>query len=201
MKHLSASFPKLLAVAACALALASCNRSEYAMLPKSASYHGVSRVATPVPPEKAPAAALAPAATLPAAAAVTAPAAPAPVAAVPTAPPAKPTAGAPAPSAAPETAAVTPPATPRKLNLVQRLALAKVTRKLDKKLTQASRGQHQNAASTTRLDESLRTALIVLLVGVIVAAFAGVAGIFGIIGTIIIIIGLVLLLLYLLDKA
>ena len=192
---------KLTTVAVCALSLASCNRGEYATLPQSSSYHGVSRVATPGPAKKLPIVAAVPNAPALAPAAATVLAVPVAAVTPPVASSVKPAVAAmPVPSPEAPATTVGPPVTPRKLNLVQRLALTKVTRKLDKKLARITRNQHQNAASTTRLDQGLRTALIVLLVGVIVAAFSGVAGIFGIVGGIIVIIGLVLLLLYLLDQ-
>jgi hypothetical protein len=196
MKHLSAIFPKLLAVVTGALTLASCNRSEYAMLPKSSSYHGVSRLATPVPAEKAPAATLVPTAIAKPAEAAIVPAAPAAVA--PAASPAKPAAvvATPAPSVAAEAATVVPLTTPRKLNLVQRLALAKVTRKLDKNLAQASPRQHENTASTAKgsITGNLRIGIILLLVGLLVGFLNS------FIGGIIAIIGLIFVVLWLLDN-
>ena len=95
MKHLSGLLHKLTAVAAVAVALSSCNRAEYAMLPKTSSaYHGTQR-ATVVKPAPAPAAATEEVAAAPAPAIE---AAPAPAVATQPAPAAP---AAPAPAAAP----------------------------------------------------------------------------------------------------
>lgn len=196
-----------------ALSLAACNRAEYAVLPKSPAYLGSApaRVATrPTAPAiaAAPAVAVVPA---PAEAPATlepqvAPAkltfkAPKTVAvAVPQSELAAPVAVAPAALQAPAVAAA--PAAPARLNLVQRLMLKKVSKQLDKLMAKSPQlKQRSAAAGTARLDSGLRSALIVLLIGVILAAFSGVAGIFGILGAILIIVGLVLLLIYLLDQA
>ncbi|WP_201983063.1 hypothetical protein [Hymenobacter rubidus] len=198
MKNTSSPLAKLLAVAACALMLGSCNRAEYAMLPKGSSYHGVSRMATPVP--AAPAAVITPAATeVPA----TAPAAsstpetrtalPAAVAAKPAAAPART-----APVTTPATVAATTTATPApKLSLVQRLALSKVTRQADKLIKQAgSVRQHDNSASVAKgsVSGNLRIGIILLLVGLIVSLING------FIGSIIALIGLIFIVLWLLDQ-
>lgn len=198
MKHLSASFSKLLAVAACALTLGSCNRAEYAMLPKSSSYHGVARVAAPVP--VAPAAseaavtvaapAVAPTPPVAAIAAVPQAAAPIAAAAVP-APTVKATGVADA-SDAPAT--VVAPVAPRKLSLVQRLAVAKVTKQLRKATDGIQLRPKQNAAETQRISGNLRTGLILLLIGLLVGLFNG------LIGTIIALIGVIFIVLWLLDN-
>ncbi|HEX8658820.1 MAG TPA: hypothetical protein VF690_14850 [Hymenobacter sp.] len=198
MKNISSPFTKLVAVAACLLTLGSCNRAEYAMLPKGASYHGVTRVATPVPPAPAPAVTPAPADPV---------AAPAPaVASKVEKEPATAVATAPAASAqsATSTAAASAPASKpantsaRKPNLLQRLALNKVTRKMDKLVRKAEVRQHDNTASTTKssISGNLRTGLILLLIGILV----GLIPKLGLLGTIIFIIGIVFIVLWLLDQ-
>ena len=132
MKNIFSPFAKLIAVAACALTLGSCSRAEYAMLPKGGSYHGVTRVATPVP--TAPIASPAPAAdaiVAPAMALETTTADPTPATTKLMAKAAQPAASVAAASAlgTASTVAVTPAP---KLNVLQRVALNKVTRKVDK---------------------------------------------------------------------
>jgi hypothetical protein len=194
MKNFSSPFAKLVAVAACILTLGSCNRAEYAMLPKGGSYHGVTRVATPVPPAVTPAPAdpvAAPAPEVasktekaPAAVAATAPA---------TAQKAQPVTGA---ESASTTASAPTTASARKPNLLQRLALNKVTRKMDKLVRKAEARQHDNTASTTRssISGNLRIGIILLLIGLLVGLINGT------IGSIIAIIGLVFIVLWLLDE-
>ena len=205
MKNIFPPFAKLIAVAACALTLGSCSRAEYAMLPKGGSYHGVTRVSTPVP--TAPVASPAPATN-----AVVAPAT-APETTIADAMPAttklvakvtQPAASAAAASAlgTASTVAVTPAP---KLNVLQRIALSKVTRKVDKLMQKSGTArQHDNTAATTKtsaISGNLRTGIILLLVGLLVSLFSGISGIFGIIGAIIAIIGLVFIILWLLDQA
>ena len=197
MKNLVSPFAKLIAVAACALTLGSCSRSEYAMLPKGGSYHGVTRVSTPVPATAETVAAPAAAETRPAAAPVVAVA---PVTKTPTA------AKTPAAVLESPAAAATVAATPApKLNLVQRMALSKVTRKMEKMVQKSgSVRQHDNTASTSKtaaISGNLRTGLILLLVGLLISLFAGINGIFGIIGAIVAVIGLIFIILWLLDQA
>jgi hypothetical protein len=197
MKNHFSSITKLVALAACALSLGSCSRSEYAMLPKGGSYHGVTRVATPVPAAPATATATV---TTPAPAETTV-AAPAPVA---TEAPAPAVAKAPAkaaqqPAAASSAAATTVAAAPApKLSLVQRMALNKVTRKVDKLMQKSgSVRKHDNTASTARggIDGNLRIGLILLLIGLLLGLING------LIGSIVAIIGLVFIVLWLLDQA
>ena len=192
MKNHFSTVSKFAAAAICALSLGSCSRAEYAMLPKGASYHGVARAATPVP-------------------------APAPVVAAPN--PVAPTTAMPAEAVALSTSAATPVARERvsiekaaktaaaattiatttaaKPTLVQRLALNKVTRKMDKLMQKAgSVRSHDNTASTARggISGNLRTGLILLLVGLLVGIFNG------LIGTIIALIGVIFIVLWLLDS-
>lgn len=196
MKNSFSPFAKFVALAACALTLGSCSRSEYAMLPKGSSYHNVARVATPVP---AAATTLTPAAepavaTAPTVVTEAQPAAPV-VAAEPVAT-AKARAAKPAVAVETPTAVAAAPAP--KLNLIQRMALSKVTRKMDKLMQKSgSVRQHDNTASTARggISGNLRTGLILLLVGLLVGILVP------IVGTIIAIIGLVFIILWLLDQA
>lgn len=195
MKNFLPSFTKFVAVAACALTLGSCNRAEYAMLPKGSSYHGVARVATPVP--AAEVAVAAPAAPV---AASTSEITPAPAAVAATTPVAQPVAKAAKPAATTavavgnEATAATPAP---KLNAFQRLAVNKVTRKVDKMMQKATARQHDNTASTARggIDGNLRIGLILLLIGLLLGLING------LIGSIVAIIGLVFIVLWLLDMA
>ena len=192
MKNHFSTISKLVAAAVCALSLGSCSRAEYAMLPQGASYHGVARAATPVPAATAVAAPTV--ATAPAAAeaqVVAAPAA-APVVAK-TTPAAREIAAAGASATATVAAAPAP-----KLSLVQRMALSKVTHKMDKLMQKSgSVRQHDNTASTTNtaaISGNLRIGIILLLVGLLVGLLNG------LIGTIIAIIGLIFIILWLLDQ-
>ncbi len=186
MKNIFSPFTKLVAFAACALTLGSCSRSEYTMLPQGSSYHGVARVSTPVPVAATPAAATAeivPAATAPEVAVAPAP--------VPTTPAVKAT------RAAAGTSATLAAAPAPKVNALQRLALNKVTRKVDKLLQNSPTArQHDNTASTTKggISGNLRIGLILLLVGLLVGLLNG------LIGTIIAIVGLIFIVLWLLDQ-
>jgi hypothetical protein len=205
MKNQFSALAKLVAVAACALTLGSCNRAEYAMLPKGASYHGVSRVTTPVPAAPVATTVEAPAADAPTTVA------PEPVVASAAAPKARPVAAPvkvvkeaskpaetiaakPVDAAAATTATTT--ASAPKLNVVQRLALNKVTRKLDKAMHKATARQQDNTASVARggINGNLRIGIILLLVGLLVGLLNG------LIGTIIAIIGLIFIILWLLDQ-
>ena len=204
MKNLVSSFTKLVAVAACALTLGSCSRAEYAMLPKGGSYHGVTRAATPAPAAKtvaAPTVAAAIVTPQPAAAPVVA-AASAKATLVKSPAAAKTPAAVPASSATAATVAVAPAP---KLSLVQRLAMNKVTRKVDKLIQKSgAMRKHDNTASTSEtsaISGNLRTGLIFLLVGLLISLFSGISGIFAIIGGIFAIIGLVFIILWLLDQA
>lgn len=207
MQNLTSTLGRLAVVLTSALALSSCSRSEYAFLPKSASYLGTA-TAAPKARQQAPAVtsaevvaqspivAPAPVAEVPAVAPeITVATAPAPRAV------AAPVAASPAPAqAAPAATVATPDATvataaPKSLNLVQRMALAKVTKKLNKLADKSSQfKQGDNTAHTARISGNLRTGLILLLIGLIVGLFNG------LIGTIIALIGVVFLVLWLLDE-
>ncbi|WP_162550025.1 hypothetical protein [Hymenobacter nivis] len=189
MKKLSSPFARLLAVAGCALALGSCNRAEYAMLPKTSTYYGE---ATHRHVAAAPAAVVAAPIEAPIPALV------APVAAVA---PAAPQAVAPQALATPSAAAATAVVAVPKPTLVQRMMAKKVMKKLDKITARMQAKDGSSTASTARIDGNLRTGLIFLLVGLIVSLFAGISGIFGVIGAILAVIGLVFIVLWLLDQA
>ena len=198
MKNFFPPFAKLIVLAACALTLGSCSRSEYAMLPKGSSYHGVARVATPVPavnvkpetaivPNAAPIAAAAPA--------IVAETQPATATAAPVAKTPVRVASSVVAIQAPTVVATAPAP---KLSLVQRMALSKVTRKMDKLMQKSgSARQHDNMASTSNtaaISGNLRIGIILLLVGLLVGLLNG------LIGTIIAIIGLIFIILWLLDQ-
>jgi hypothetical protein len=209
MKNLTLSLGRVAVVLAGALSLGACSRSEYAFLPHSASYLG----STPVARQRAVAAPattaqVAPAIAATSSAVVTAPATPsvapevvaaAPVAATPAPASMAPASVAAATVATPEASvAVAPTAKPAaapKLNLAQRLAMHKLTKKLDKLTSQAPQFKKKDAtASTARISGNLRTGIILLLIGLIVGLFSG------FIGTIIALIGVVFLVLWLLDE-
>ena len=192
MKNIFPPFTKLIAVAACALTLGSCSRAEYAMLPKGGSYHGVTRVATPVPARSA--AAVAPEAEVATVAATTPAATTAP--AVASAPVATPRAAAQEVATVAQSSQATATTAP-KVNAVQRLALNKVTRKVDKLMQRAAVRQHDNTASTAEtsaITGNLRTGIILLLVGLLVGIFSN------LIGGIIALIGAIFIVLWLLDN-
>jgi hypothetical protein len=203
MHNLTSTMGRLAVVLAGALALGSCNRAEYATLPRSASYMGTAtatqkaRVAVSSPIAAAPVA-TAPEVAAPVAEAPVSASAVAPVATAPAeAPTARVVAAAPQAQAAEATATATPAvvAASPKLNLVQRLALAKVTKKLNKlaaNTPQLKKGD--NTAHTARISGNLRTGIVLLLIGLIVGIFSG------LIGTIIALIGLIFIVLWLLDE-
>lgn len=191
MKKLSSPFARLLAVASCALALGSCNRAEYAALPKGSTYYGEAsqRRAVAAPDVDKQVVAADP---------VVAEAAPAPKPAVAIAPTVLKTA-VPAAVIAGRATVNTTAAAPSviKPTLLQRLALAKVTHQIDKKIQKATARQHANTASvakTSAISGNLRIGIILLLVGLLVGLFNG------LIGTIIAIVGLVFIVLWLLDQ-
>lgn len=211
MQKLTSTLSRLAFVVAGALALGSCSRSEYAFLPRSASYLGTT-TAAPKVRKVAPAVAVAPA---PAAAEMAAPEATAPVAApVAVAPVASVLAASKAPAAvatkAVATASQSPaaeattvaaaPAAAPKLNLLQRLALNKVMHKLDKqtqKMT-ARLGESKSAAARSGIDGKLRYAIIFGAISLIFFVIGGSVG--NLIGAILLIIALLFLLFWLLDN-
>jgi hypothetical protein len=200
MRNLTSTLGRFAVVLSGALALGSCSRSNYAFLPKADSYLGTTTAApkarhtAPVAVPPAPVVATAPVTeaptTIAAAPAVAAPKtveAPAKVAVAPATEAA-------AVAEAPAAATVATQA-PQKLNLLQRMALAKVTKKLNKLADKSSQfKQGDNTAHTARISGNLRTGLVLLLIGLIVGIFSG------LIGTIIALIGVIFLVLWLLDE-
>jgi hypothetical protein len=208
MKNTFSPFAKLVAIVACGLTLGSCNRAEYAMLPKGGSYHGVTRVASPVPAERqsvATSAAPAPEEQVASAVAAPKPVAKAPAkAATPATTPAVATrevASATSESkatsadeavAAAATAATLPQAS-QKLTRVQKFAASRLVSKLNKAQDITQFKKSLNTAETQKIGGYLRTGIILLLVGLIVGIFSN------FIGGIIALIGLVFIVLWLLD--
>jgi hypothetical protein len=199
MKNLSLSLGRVTLVLATALSLGACGRADYAPLShattqpastpiaQSAPYVPVAGEASATVKAVTPAVAAAPLAVQ------SAPATPQVVAPVAVIAPSAPVA-----AAAPQAKAATAP----KLNLVQRLALRKISKKIDKLTAKAPQFKQRDAsAARGGLDGNLRSALLFGLIGIILLLFAGVSGIFGILGTIFLIIGLVFLVLWLLDQA
>jgi hypothetical protein len=187
MKHFFNHLPKLAALAAIVLSVSSCNRAEYAMLPKTTPYHATYHSTTKPAPPRAPEQEKVTVAEAPAVPAeekneatvtTTAPAASPTAATVATAPAAKPVAATPA----------------------QKLALNKVTKKLDKLAGKAQLKPRSETASANALEGNLRTGVILLLVGLLISLLSGISGVFGLIGGIIAIIGLIFIILYLLDE-
>ena len=195
MKNLTLSLSRFALVVASALSLGACNRAEYpgvSSATRSNSSTVASQLATPYVPVAAEESAVvsAPALTTPS------------VAAVLPATQSAPAVVAKAPAATLAAAPVARPAATPKLNLVQRLALHKVTKKLDKLTAQLPQLKKQDArAARGGLDGNLRSALLFGLVGLILLLFSGVSNIFAVVGTILLIIGLVFLVLWLLDQA
>jgi hypothetical protein len=202
MKQLSGLWHKLTVVVAVTAALSSCNRAEYAMLPKTTSYHGTAqRTVTVAPttevtaPTEATYVAVAPAST-PAEVAIARPAEAAPVAVAASEAPAKAVVA--APTAKPAKATVAP-----KLNVMQKALVQKVIAKADKLADKATFKQRTETASvedTSAINRNIRSGIILLLVGLLVSLFSGISSIFGVVGGIIAIIGIVLIILGLLDS-
>lgn len=199
MKHLSGLWHKITAIVAVTAALSSCNRAEYAMLPKTTSYHGTEyRAVTAAPATKATTVAeAAPVAATPekvvAARPVEAPATT--VAAAE----ATPQVAAPAAVAAPAKATVAP-----KLNFMQKALVQKIAKKADKVASKLEFKQRPETAEAERLGGRLRQGIILIIVGLLVGLLATINGpigsIFAIISTILVLVGIVLIVLYLLDE-
>ncbi|MBG8556447.1 hypothetical protein [Hymenobacter guriensis] len=173
--------------------LSSCNRAEYAMLPKTSSYHGTERVAVKTPiATPAPAVAEAPVATAPAAElAVAAPA----TTAKATAP-----AVAAAPSVAKKaTASATPTAKP---SFMQKMVVKKALKNVDKVASKVLVKKHKDVAESNKLSGKIRQGVILLLVGLLIEILGAATGlgIIYLLGAIIAIIGLVFIVLGLLDE-
>ncbi|QNH63254.1 hypothetical protein [Hymenobacter sediminicola] len=201
MKHLFHHLPKLAAIAAIALSASSCNRAEYAMLPKTspyhATYHGTAKPA-PAPVAQQEEIATAEVITAPVEEKNIVAETPAAVPAV--TPAATPAAKSAAVASAKATKPAATSAAPRKLNLVERAAFSKVTKKLDKLASKAQLKQRYETAETSKIGGYLRTGIILILVGLLISLLSGISGIFGLIGGIISIIGLIFIILWLLDE-
>ncbi|GAA3949325.1 hypothetical protein [Hymenobacter algoricola] len=181
MKHLSGILNKLTVLAAVAVGLSSCNRGEYAVLPKTTPYHETHRSVAIKP-------AVAPAAATPETAAPTAAVAPAVVAQTPVA-------------AAPVAAKAAAPA-PRKLSLVQKLAVSKVAKQVSKVADQTQLKKRTETAATSKLEGKLRQGVILLIIGLLLELLGAATGIglIYVLGAIVAIIGVILIVLYLLDE-
>jgi hypothetical protein len=205
MQNLTSTLSRLAVVLTGALTLGACSRAEYAFLPKSASYLGTTTAAPKARVATEPVATTAPVAQAPV---VVAPIAEAPEIVIATAPAAPHVAkvATPTPPVQAEAAITSKAATvatqaPQKLSLVQRIALAKVTKKLNKLADKAPQfKQGDNTAHTSRISGNLRTGIILILIGLLISLLSGISGIFGLIGGIIAIIGLIFIILWLLDS-
>ncbi|UOQ72052.1 hypothetical protein [Hymenobacter cellulosilyticus] len=204
MKHVSGLLHKLTAFAAIVVALSSCNRAEYAMLPKTSSYHGTANRAVSVKPAPVAATPAPEVAAVPEAAPAVAPAT---VASAPAAPAtaSKAVSAAPAVKEAATVAAVQPATkaqASRKLNLIERSIVAKVAKKAEKLSSKMEVKKHSEVASTNKLQGKLRQGVILLLVGLLIEILGAATGIglIYVLGAIIALIGLVLIILYLLDE-
>ena len=215
MQNLTSTLGRLAVVLASALTLGSCSRAEYAFLPKSASYLGTTTAAPSgrrqAAPTAAPSAAQAPEITVvtpaPASIAPVTTSANAPAAASPTAKLKELANTVQVPATAPKLAAtatasaadvIAPVTAAPKLNLIQRMALNKVMRKLDKQTQKITARQGDNTASTTRIDSKLRYAIIFGAISLIFFVIGGSVG--NLIGAILLIIGILFLLFWLLDN-
>jgi hypothetical protein len=205
MKNLSLSLGRVTLVLATAFSLGACGRADYAPLSRATTQPASTIAqATPYVPVASEASAtvkaVTPTQSAPAASLAMQPA-PATVEVAPVASavaPAAPVAVAPVAAAAPHAKVATAP----KLNIVQRLALRKISKKLDNLTAKAPQFKQRDAsAARGGIEGNLRSALLFGLIGIILLLFSGVSSIFGILGTILLIIGLVFLVLWLLDQA
>lgn len=202
MQNLTSTLCRLVVVLTGALALSSCSRAEYAFLPKSASYLGTATAASRAHAiVAAPAIPTVVASSASEVAVVEAPVTGAPTQEVTTSATAVPSAKAvalEAKSIAAASVAVTTatPVATAKPNLVQRLALNKVMRKLDKQTQKIMARRGDNTSSTARgsISGNLRIGIILLLIGLLVSFLNG------FIGGIIAVIGLIFVVLWLLDQ-
>lgn len=195
MKNLSLPLGRFAVVLAGALSLGACNRAPYTTLPSSTANLGSTPIARQQPAGNQAAASASAVVTAPAA--PTPPPAPKAAEALPAAPV---VAAAPAASAPVALAPVAQPAPTPKLNLVQRLALRKLTKKLDKLASQAPQfKKHDATAKTARIEGNLRSAILFGLISLIFFIIGG--GFFNTLGAILFIIGIVFLVLWVLDQA
>ena len=204
MKNPFTLLSRLSLVLVSALTLGACSRAQYATLPRSTPYLGSTPVAA-APQATTPA--VAPAATSATEAVAATPVAPLATEAVVVAKATPAPVVAPAAAAPVAVQAATAPAAvaPAKLNLVQRIALSKVTKKINKLAASTPQLKQRSAtASTTRggLDERLRTAILLTLIAIVVGILAGVVSVpfIGVIAGIIFVVALVFVILYLIDQ-
>jgi hypothetical protein len=201
MKHLSGLWHKLTFVVAVTAALSSCNRAEYAMLPKTTSYHGTAQRAVTVAPATKETAVTkaATVAEAPASAAVATTEAHLEVSATPVATAEKaPQAIASATTTASKKVAIAP-----KLNLAQKALVQKVERKAEKLASKIEFKQRTEVAGAERLEGKLRQGIILIIVGLLVGLLGFIPGLgtlIGIISGLLILVGAVLIVLYLLDE-
>ncbi len=209
MKIFFAPLAKFAAVAVVALSLGSCNRAEYALLPKSPAYLGTqasSHRAVAVAAPAAVATPVAPAAQRhePESARIT----PAQTTLAPTTPAVALTSVALVAPAAPAANALVQPTAARsvpKLSLVQTFLAKKAVKKMGHLMAATQRASHNATAATNRLDGKLRQGLILLLIGILIGIVGGAIGgsignLIGLLGLIIAIVGVVLIVLYLFDN-
>jgi hypothetical protein len=196
MKHLSKLLPKLMAIGAIALSMSSCNRAEYAMLPKTTSYHGTERVAARPQPQPASVGENAQTTEASSPKITAIPEAAAPAVAV------APKADAPAPKvAAPKTTKSASVATRKAPAFLQHALLKKVTKRAEKIADKMLVKKNQETAGTEQanaISGNLRTGIILLLVGLLISIIPG--DVFDLVGGIIAIIGIIFIVLWLLDN-
>ena len=210
MKIFFAPLAKFAAVAVVALSLGSCNRAEYALLPKSPAYLGTQAsshraVAVAAPTAVATPVALAAQRHEPESARTT---------------PTQPTLAPKTPAVAPASIALVAPAVTAanglvqptaaakpvpKLSFVQTLLAKKAVKKMGHLMATTQRASHNATAATSRLDGKLRLGLILLLIGILIGVIGGAVGgsignLIALLGLIIAIIGVVLIVLYLFDN-
>jgi|GEM_PF-884025 len=213
MKNILSPLYSLVAGALCTLALGSCSRAEYAMLPPSSSYLGTTRAVATAPARAAQRSTVALETTAPkvASEAVAEPETPVeartpatPVAKTSTASSAtdeaEPANEAAAAAVAAPVAAATVAQHSVKMTRVQKFAASKALRTLNKAMGVTQFKEKLDVAKTQKISGNLRTGIILLLIALIVSLFSRVNSIFGLIGTIIAIIGLIFIVLWLLDN-
>lgn len=198
MKKLSTLWRQLTLAAVATVALAGCNRAEYAMLPKTSSYHGtVAQQASPTAPSAYEVTAPAPVEAPEAVVAIREVSAAKEVATVERNPAAPAATKREVARAAKATAAATKAAAP-KTSLMEKAVVQQVMKKADKLASKMQFKQHKESADVSRLSGYLRTGIILLLVGLLVSLIPG--DVFSLIGGILAIVGIIFLVLWLLNE-
>jgi hypothetical protein len=193
MKHLSGLWHKLTVVVAVAASLSSCNRAEYAMLPKTTSYHGTAqRTVTVAPATKTTVASseVVPVSEAPVATAPAREIAVAPALAEPTT--LKSAASAPKPTKLSTIA-------PSKMPLVSNAVVAKATKKADQIIDKMMVKKGRETASTkeaSAISGNLRIGIILILIGLLLGLIPGIRWVGGIVS----LIGVIFIVLWLLDS-